>query len=478
MKTTLQVSLNGIAFNLDENAYQQLKSYINELQSHFPDNDEIIEDIEARIADLLSLRIKSTDQAVNIRDVNEIIGTIGKPGDIDDDINSSDKFKKHFENAGNPTKKRLYRDTDNKVIAGVCSGIGHYLNLDATWIRIVFIIFMAISLRIDGLHFWFSSRFIFGMPFILFVYIVLWIVTPRTKTPRQTLEMHGYTSARQTDNTSKSRKNGFGNFIKKFFRLIIQICVGISLSLAAIICFVLLVAGIVGFFGGSLFGGTNFISLLDYIHTGEVSTWIIKLIIAILIFIPVCILLYLSVKVLAGFKIKDKPAMIILSAVWIIAAMFAAGNTVSVVKLYRYDSTVHEIRKDVNFQNIKTLNIKIPDNLRPYEIAFADLGNAPLYEDISGKSLFICPEVHIRHVDSIPENYIEVRKTARASTRYEAQAKAQSIPNGYIVNDSATITLVPMEFNKYKKWSSEMIDIYIYLPDSVNITGINRFVFP
>ncbi|MDR0755218.1 MAG: PspC domain-containing protein [Prevotellaceae bacterium] len=467
MKTTVQVSLNGIAFNLDENAYQQLKSYISELQSHFADDTEIIEDIEARIADLLSLRIKSADHAVNLNDIDEIINIIGNPNDIDDKADASEKFKKHFENVNNSVKKRLYRDTENKVVAGVCSGIGHYLNLDATWIRVVFIVFMVISIKLDGMHFWFSNRFIFGMPFVLFIYIVLWIVMPRTKTPRQNLEMHGYTSARKNGNKLRSSNNGIGNFVKKLFRFAIQICVAISLSIVGIICTLLLITGIAGFFGGSLFGGTNMISLLDYIYIGEVNTWIIKLAIAIIIFIPVCILIYLSIKVLMRFKIKDKPAMIILMIVWIITAIFIGGSAVSTAKLYRYNETVVEIQKDVNFDNIKTLNIKIPDSIKPYEVAFFDWNNSLLYENPANESLYICPNIHIVPVDSISENYIKIVKSANASTRHEAKLKAQNISNGYIMSDSATIMLAPEEFNKYNKWSSEMIDIFIYLPDSI-----------
>ncbi|MDR3226626.1 MAG: PspC domain-containing protein [Prevotellaceae bacterium] len=474
MKTTVQVSLNRIAFNLDENAYQQLKSYIDELQSHFADDAEIIDDIEARIADLLSLRVKSAEQAVNLKDINEIIETIGNLKDIDDSTESSDKFRKHFENVNNPVRKRLYRDTENKIIAGVCSGIGHYLNLDAAWIRVTFIILMIMSIKMDGINHWFSHRFIFGMPFVLFVYIVLWIVMPRTKTPRQNLEMHGYTSTRQGNSNSNLHNNGFGSFLKKFFRLIIQLCVGVTLSIVGITCSLMLIAGVASFFGGTLFGGTNIVTLLDYIYIGEINTWFAKLLIAVLIFLPVCVLIYLSIKVLLRFKIKDKPAMIILSIIWIIAVMFALGIVVSTAKYYRYNSTVREAQKEVNLANIKTLDIKISDNLRPCTIAFFnyDDDSSLLYEMPALNSLFICPEVHIVRVDSVPENYIEVVKSANASTRYDAKAKAQSLPNGYIMSDSTTIYLQPMEFNKYKKWASEVIDIFIYLPDS---TVVNMY---
>jgi phage shock protein PspC (stress-responsive transcriptional regulator) len=472
MKTTVQISLNGIAFNLDEDACQQLKYYISELQLHFADDDEIIEDIEARIADLLSMRIKSADHAVSLNDVNEIIDIIGSPNDIDDAANSSDKFKKKIENVNSNVKKRLYRDTENKVIAGVCSGIGHYFNLDATWIRVTFIVFMVISLRIDGMRFWFSSKFFFGIPFVMFVYIVLWIVLPRTKTPRQNLEMHGYTSVRHNANGIKAKNNNSENFVKKIFRLLIQIFAGVSLSIIGIIGSLLLITGIACFFGGSLFGGTNMISLLDYVYIGEVNMWIVKLMIAVLIFIPVCLLIYLSIKILMGFKIKDKPVLIIFLIMWIIAVVFAFGSAVSAAKLYRYSASVKEVREDVNFGNLKTLNIKIPDNIRPCEIAFFNWDNTVLYENPESESLFICPDIHIIRVDSIPENYITAVKSANASTRMEAKAKAQNISGGYAMSDSATIMLVPSEFDRYNKWSSEMIDIFIYLPDS---TVVNMY---
>ena len=119
------------------------------------------------------------------------------------------------------------------------------------------------------------------------------------------------------------------------------------------------------------------------------------------------------------------------------------------------------------------LDVKIPDNLKPCNIAFVNWNNSLLYQHPAKKaSLYVCPDVHIIRVDSIPENYIEVVKSANAATRYEARQKAQSLSNGYTMSDSATIMLQPMEFNKYSKWSSEMIDIYIYLPRS---TAVNMY---
>jgi len=471
MKTTVQVSLNGIAFNLDENAYQQLKSYIDELQLHFASDSEIIDDIEARIADLLSLRIKSTEQAVRLNDINEIIETIGHPKDFDDDANT-EKFRKSFENVNYTAKKRLYRDTDNKVIAGVCSGIGHYLNLNAAWIRVIFILVAAISVKLERLDFWFSHHFAFGIPFVLFVYIVLWIVVPRTKTSRQNLEMHGYTSAQSRNAAcSDNRRSNFGSFIICFFRFLIQVCVTISLLVVGIVCCALFIAGIAGFFGGSLFGGNNLVELLDFVYVGETNIWLVKSVIAVLIFIPLCTLVYLSIKVLMRLKVKDKPAMVILSVIWLIAAMLALGFAATIAKHYRYNSTVqiNESCNEINLSKTKMLNVKIPDHFKPFEPAFTHWDNSLLYTTPTSNSLFIRPKVRIIRVDSIQDNYIKVLKSARASTEYEAQQKAQDMPNGFVISDSTTIMLQPMEFNKNKKWSSELIDIYIYLTDSTKV---------
>ena len=88
---------------------------------------------------------------------------------------------------------------------------------------------------------------------------------------------------------------------------------------------------------------------------------------------------------------------------------------------------------------------------------------------LESNSVFICPKVHIVRVDSVPENCIKVVKSARASTKYEAKQKAHAIPNSYTISDSATIMLQPMEFDKSKKWSSEFVDIYIYLTDYTEV---------
>jgi phage shock protein PspC (stress-responsive transcriptional regulator) len=363
----------------------------------------------------------------------------------------------------------LYRDTDNKIIAGVCSGIGHYLNLNAAWIRIIFIVFAAISVNSNGLHSGFSRHFIFGIPFMLFVYIVLWIVVPRTKTPRQNLEMHGYASTQHNANiNSHTRKNDFGSFIINIFRIFIQIFAGISMLTIGIVCCCLFIAGIAVFFGGSLFGGKNLVSLLDYVYIGEVNTWLVKSVIAVLIFIPVGVLIYFMIKILMRLKVKDKSPIIFLFIVWLIAAMFAFGCAVTVVEHYRYKRT-SEISSEINFSQTKTLNVKIPDKFVPLKVAFTEWDYSPLYTMQASNSLFVCPSVHIVRVDSISDSHIKIVKSARASTRYKAKRKSQTIPNGYTVSDSTTITLQPMEFDKNSKWSSEWIDIYIYLPVSIDV---------
>jgi len=472
MKTTVQVSLSGIAFNLDENAYQQLKSYIDELELHFKDDKEIIDDIETRIADLLSLRIKSIDQAVKLSDINEIIETIGNPKQIDDGENTSpENFKKQFESVNQPIRKRLYRDTENRVIAGVCSGLGHYLKVDAAWIRVVFIVFMILSVQTAGWSF--GSRSItFGMPFVLFAYIIMWIVMPKTKTTRQTLEMHGYESNQQSNNNNE---NGFLDFVGGFLRVLVKICVIVTLSIVILVCSSLLIAAVVGFFGGSLFGGTNLISLIDYINMGIGNEFIQKLALALLIFIPLFLFVYYSIKTLLRLKYSDKPMSILCGIVWFLSVLYVGGN---VAVMFSDKYTYSREKFDLVDKGNKVLNVELPSNYEQMEFTGVHFDNTLIYrKDDDKNSIYIRPQVYVRRVDSVVDCRIEVSKSACARSRKQEKDIVNQMPKGYVQSDSTTITLEPMRFDKHNKWSFENIGIFIYVTDSTEVKFENTEIW-
>ncbi|MDD2491630.1 MAG: PspC domain-containing protein [Bacteroidales bacterium] len=176
MKKVVTVGIGGRSFVIDEDAYQKLERYLARFRQKTGEGSEavdIMEDLEQRIAELFYEELSTKGEVVNISMVNRVISQLGMPdGTAAED--SSDFGSESAQDGGNQTAhKRLYRDPDNRVIGGVCSGLGHYLNIDMVLIRVVF----AVSLFLGGLGFW--------------AYIIFWIVAPQAMTAAQKCEMRG-----------------------------------------------------------------------------------------------------------------------------------------------------------------------------------------------------------------------------------------------------------------------------------------------
>ena len=172
MKKTLTINLAGMVFHIDDDAFEALKNYLDRVKKELHSVDggnEIYEDVEARIAELFSEKLKNNKQVITQKEVDEIIRTMGQPGDIsgksEGDQHKSYDYKKNY--------KRMYRDPDNRIIGGVCSGLAAYWRVDPTLVRIIFILLA-----------------IFGMAGVL-IYLILWVVLPEAQTVAQKLEMRG-----------------------------------------------------------------------------------------------------------------------------------------------------------------------------------------------------------------------------------------------------------------------------------------------
>jgi phage shock protein PspC (stress-responsive transcriptional regulator) len=176
MKKTLDIGIGGKSFIIDEDAHERLKQYLDTFRSRLADGqgNEVMDEIEARIAELLNENLGSGQQTVSLAMVNEITAKLGMPDGKPefkaiDDNNENEKE----ENTMNPVKK-LYLDVENRKLGGVCAGLAAYFDIDVTIIRIVFL-----ALLIGG-----------GFGFWL--YLIFWIVAPKALTPAQKCEMRGW----------------------------------------------------------------------------------------------------------------------------------------------------------------------------------------------------------------------------------------------------------------------------------------------
>jgi len=170
MKKTFSVNLGNQVYYIDDDAYQRLQEYLNRIEGYFSDQkerEEIMNDIELRISELFNERLGAGKQVITLKDVETMIAVMGDPRVI-----SGKDEEPRFSRERRTGPRRIYRDPDDRVIGGVCSGLGAYLGLDPVIVRILFVLFL-----------------IFGIGFL--VYIILWIVVPEARTTAQKLEMRG-----------------------------------------------------------------------------------------------------------------------------------------------------------------------------------------------------------------------------------------------------------------------------------------------
>jgi len=263
MNKTININLAGIIFHLDEVAYEKFKTYLSNVKTTLgkeESGEEIIADIEARIAEIFHLRMKENGrQVVGLPDVEFIIETLGQPEAFVDEIEGEGPQKSAKET------RRFFRNQDEKVMGGVCSGIGAYFDIDPVWIRVLFLILL----------------FFTGIGFI--TYVILWAAIPEAKTTAQKLQMRGeavnlnnieklftkvedYTSSEKI----KSGVNSFVSFvvngIGSVFSFVFKF-IGVLLAIfGALIAFVLIIT-LLGIFGSTWnFEGFNFLSFNGYIY--------------------------------------------------------------------------------------------------------------------------------------------------------------------------------------------------------------------
>ncbi len=185
MKRVVNVSLGGMVFSFEEDAYLRLKEYLEGLERkfrHSKDVRDIMGDIESRMAEHFRAKLPSADMVISIAEVERVIGIMGSPSDFDDEDFSSQK--------GDTGRKRprLFRDPEGGILGGVCSGLGYHWDIDPLILRILFVLFA------------------FAGAGGILIYIVLWIVTPEARSIADRLEMTGKTINAENIGRSFSEK--------------------------------------------------------------------------------------------------------------------------------------------------------------------------------------------------------------------------------------------------------------------------------
>ena len=379
MKKAIKINLSGIIFHIDEDAYEKLKSYLDTISKHFSNKEEskeIIDDIEARIAELFQERITDETQVITFLIVNEVIDIMGNPEDIADSGEETES-QGTFHDVYNKSR-RLYRDSENSVIGGVCGGLSAYFSVDPVIFRLLFVIF-----------------FFAGGASIL-VYAILWIVLPKAETAAQKLEMRGekvnvsniekkireeydnvkdnvkdgYTKAKTSETYKKSERAASDFFgvlgkILLVFVKVILIIIGTSFVIGGIGLLIGIIA--LPFVGINIFPFETYsFSLGDILmpFTDPVSVTLLVISITLLLLIPVSAMLYGLVKLIFNIKTKNRGLTVGALTLWIVSLLCIIG--IIAFESSHYSDFGRDSSSTELLSGSDTLYITINDNQEEY----------------------------------------------------------------------------------------------------------------
>ena len=185
MNKTLSIGLAGFSFTIEEHAYIKLSDYLAALRSSLDANeaDEVMHDIEIRMVEIFKDTLGKRE-VINDADVEKVISQIGKPEQIEEQEEayfSEKNARKESKSAGNSRQKQLFRDPEKQKIAGVCAGLAHYVGMDISAIRAIWL-----GIAILGV---FTAAIFTSL--IILIYVILWIVLPKAETATDFLKMKG-----------------------------------------------------------------------------------------------------------------------------------------------------------------------------------------------------------------------------------------------------------------------------------------------
>lgn len=484
MNKTVNINLAGIFFHIDEDAYAKLQHYLDAIKRSFTNTqgkDEIIADIEARIAELFNEKKKEDRQVIGIKEVEEVIAIMGQPEDymVDEEIFEDEPvYTKTTKSSG----KQLFRDTEHSYVGGVSSGLGHYLSIDFIWVRLLWILLTIFS----------SGAFIL-------IYIALWIFVPEAKTTADKLAMRGEEVT--ISNIEKKIREGFDNVTGKVKDVdyqkygnqakngatsaataigdVITFILKVFVKLIGILIILLAGGGLILLFIGLFTVGT--FGLIDapwssYVEMAVSGTplWLMWLISFLLAGIPLFFLFILGLKILVGrLRSIGNPAKLVLLGLWIIA--FIGGAIIAVQQAtHRAFDGEQVVSETLPISANDTLYLGMQSDSNYSSSIYRSTDFKIKYNDKDEKVLYSSDVRLIVKATKDSLAKLEVVKSAEGKDYKEAKERAQNIDyntsfsgNELLLNSFFTS---PAEF----KYRDQEVKVTLYLPEGTTLFADNN----
>lgn len=476
MKKTVNINLAGTFFHIDEDAFAKLQRYLDAIRRSLTDpegSDEIIKDIEARIAELFSEKLERTTQVVSIKELDEVIAVMGQPEDYAVDEELFDDAPKSSKRRRS-SSKQLFRDIDNKIISGVSAGLGHYLGIDSIWVRLIWILLTLFS----------SGTFIL-------IYVLFWILVPAAVTTSDKLKMTG--EPINISNIEKKFKEGYENVADKvknadydkygqkvksstttFFDTlgnILLTLLNVFVKLIGIFIIIVslstLIGLIVGLFTAGTFGFWGEGELMDWyqmVDTTSAPLWLISLLTFFAVGIPFFVLFILGLKMLVkNLKSIGTTAKITLFIVWLGAIIGLGIFAIKQATETAYDADAIT-EETLNIRTGDTLKVKMVSN-SIYEYDARRRGGLNIKYNENDEKVIYSTDVRLivrATEDSIAKIVIE--KSAESSSYLNAKRKAEAIDYGYSFNNNTLALDAYLTTDFKNKYRDQEVTVILYLP--------------
>lgn len=461
MKETTKVSIGGYAFTLDVDAYQLLQGYLDSLKEHFSTKNEgaeIIQDIEARMSELLQLKNVKGDGVITLADAKDIVKIMGNPKDFGDEV--SDDEAKSSEGGDKKTQssitKKFYRDSDNAILGGVCSGIGHYFNLDPVIVRVIYVV---LALGVNPISGKLSA-------FLFLFYFLLWIIMPAARTFTQRLSMSGEDPSIESIQSGNVRSPKKGEKAGKVLLKVISIVIGVfcyMIGISIILC------GIGLLFFSNVTGLPTLTEFLEILGMDRANLDI-SMIVA--WFIPAIILLYIGIRIMIKFTVRDLIVVGCLFAIWLLSSFYIGSAVTRFAREHKRDVSVTETIQTQTGSN--TLYVELGQAYRKAE-SIGDDDSSIFRLNGQNTSWFFIPSVRVEKDSTANDFSIELNKRAFAWSISVARQKAEDAHFDISVNDSL-VTINPKLYNKNNPWDRQYYDVVITCPATKEVK-VNAF-FP
>jgi phage shock protein PspC (stress-responsive transcriptional regulator) len=350
MKKTLNINIGNSIIHIEEDACELLNTYLIEVKQHFgksADDFEIVSDIENRIAEMFTEMLHTQQkQVIELADVQVVIELMGSVKDFENESEEASSESYTNPNFSAFGERKIFRDTDEAMVAGVCAGLSHYLKMDVSILRIIAV--MTVFLGGSG----------------LLAYLILWVSIPKAVTRSEKMSMKGEAFNLQgfkrnfeeeLSNLKDSFKNAgdhmrpfvkeSGSFVTEFVEVLgafvqgagktilkfIAIIIMISGSLALLSAFIS-VAAVLGFWDAS----TSDIFPLNIVDKGYFTAFVIAVLIVTVI--PLLALILLSIRVAFNSRSINRMFSYALLLIWLCALSVTIFYTAKITTEFKEDA--------------------------------------------------------------------------------------------------------------------------------------------